>query len=68
MRSSELSEATWQKSSRSNPAGGACVEVAKVTEVSAVRDSKAPKGGTLKFGHGVFGAFLTGIKSGRFEN
>ena len=68
MRSAELSEAIWRKSSRSNPAGGACIEVAKVAEVAAVRDSKASEGGTLTFGHGVFGAFLTGIKAGRFEN
>ena len=68
MRSSELSEATWQKSSRSNPAGGACVEVAKLPEVTAVRDSKAPEGDVLAFDRAAFGAFLTGIKSDRFEN
>ena len=66
MRSSELSQATWRKSSRSNPNGGACVEVATAVDVSAVRDSKDPEGGFLAFGHGAFGAFLTGIKSGRF--
>ena len=58
----------WRKSSRSNPNGGACVEVAQVSEVAAVRDSKDPEGGVLAFGHGVFGGFLTGIKSGRFES
>lgn len=68
MRSCELSEATWQKSSRSNPAGGACVEVAQVTEGTAVRDSKDPGGGFLAFGHDAFGAFLTGIKAGRFQS
>lgn len=68
MRSAELSEAIWRKSSRSNPAGGACIEVAKVAEVAAVRDSKAPEGGILAFGHGTFGVFLTGIRAGRFEN
>lgn len=68
MRPSELSEATWQKSSRSNPAGGACVEVAQVTEGAAVRDSKDPAGGFLAFDHGAFGAFLTSIKSGRFRS
>lgn len=67
MLNPDLSDVTWRKSTRSSGGAGNCVEVAKVTEVSAVRDSKDPEGGFLAFGHGAFGAFLTGIKSGRFE-
>jgi hypothetical protein len=53
MRASDLSRATWRKSSYSNGTGGSCVEVAVLTAEDehdiAVRDSKDPHGPALTF-------------------
>ncbi|NDU71183.1 DUF397 domain-containing protein [Actinomadura sp. DSM 109109] len=43
----DLSTAVWRKASRSSNNGGNCVEVARVGEVVAVRDSKDPDGPKL---------------------
>ncbi|MEU8119623.1 DUF397 domain-containing protein [Spirillospora sp. NPDC049024] len=43
----DLSTAVWRKASRSSNNGGNCVEVARVDEVVAVRDSKDPDGPKL---------------------
>jgi hypothetical protein len=60
----ELSRAVWRKSARSNN-GGACVEVAtNLPAVVAVRDSKDPDGGVLRFGPDEWTAFLEGIRTG----
>jgi len=40
-------EVRWRKSSRSNGAGGECVEVAVITEGVGVRDSKNAAGPML---------------------
>ncbi|WP_329105606.1 DUF397 domain-containing protein [Micromonospora sp. NBC_01699] len=46
----DLSRARWRKSTRSNTAGGNCVEVAdNLSGVVAVRDSKDPSGPALIF-------------------
>ncbi|QFG22074.1 DUF397 domain-containing protein [Actinomadura sp. WMMB 499] len=42
-----LSEAVWIKASRSNESGDACVELAKLSSVVAIRDSKDPEGPML---------------------
>ncbi|SDD22386.1 DUF397 domain-containing protein [Actinokineospora iranica] len=57
MNSKDLADARWFKSSRSN-GQGACVEVAFVADVAAMRDSKNPAGGALGFGPHAWGAFL----------
>ncbi|MDL4772048.1 MULTISPECIES: DUF397 domain-containing protein [Thermomonosporaceae] len=43
----ELNNARWRKSSRSGDNGGHCVEVARVSAVVAIRDSKDPGGPAL---------------------
>jgi Domain of unknown function (DUF397) len=43
----DLNDAVWRKASRSTENGGNCVEVAAVSEVVAVRDSKDPDGAKL---------------------
>ncbi|MFC4055348.1 DUF397 domain-containing protein [Actinomadura syzygii] len=43
----DLSRARWRKSSYSNGGEGACVELASLPGLIAVRDSKDPDGPTL---------------------
>ncbi|MDL4775301.1 MULTISPECIES: DUF397 domain-containing protein [Thermomonosporaceae] len=43
----DLSDATWRKASRSGENGGNCVELAGLSGVVAVRDSKDPDGPKL---------------------
>ncbi|TDB85443.1 DUF397 domain-containing protein [Actinomadura sp. KC216] len=43
----DLTNATWRKASRSTSNGGACVEVARVDNTIAIRDSKNPNGPKL---------------------
>ncbi|WP_338598511.1 DUF397 domain-containing protein [Saccharopolyspora sp. SCSIO 74807] len=40
MNTSDFTQATWRKSSRSGGDGGACVEVATIPAATGVRDSK----------------------------
>ncbi|GAA2224075.1 DUF397 domain-containing protein [Streptomyces nogalater] len=66
MRATDLSHATWRKSSYSNSDGGNCVEVADgIPSVVPVRDSKAPARGTLLFRADAWAAFVDGIKPER---
>jgi hypothetical protein len=61
----DLSRAAWKKSSFSNGQGGACVEIAtNLPAVVAVRDSKNPDGGVLRFGPDEWKTFLEGIRTG----
>lgn len=60
--SKDFRESRWVKSSRSNGNGGACVEVALVSELAGVRDSKDRDGGTLIFNREQWSAFLAGVK------
>ncbi|GCB48101.1 DUF397 domain-containing protein [Streptomyces sp. NL15-2K] len=64
MRVIDLTDATWRKSSYSNPDGGACVEVAdNLPSVVPVRDSKAPAKGTLVFNTAAWGYFVGAVKA-----
>lgn len=68
MPAPDFSDARWRKSSRSNGGGGACVEVAQVTDTTGVRDSKL--GSTspiLPFTNEAWTAFLSEVKSGRLD-
>jgi hypothetical protein len=64
----DLAEAAWRKSSRSNGNGGDCVEVADLPDGSrAVRDSKDRSGPTLLFTPSEWQAFVEGVKLGEFD-
>jgi hypothetical protein len=52
----------WRKSSRSNDSGGNCVEVATLSDHVLIRDSKAPKGGTLAVSPAEWRAFLDSVR------
>ncbi len=67
VRSSELSHATWRKSSRTNDGGdGACVEVTGLGDEVALRDSKNPSGPVLAITRAEWRVFLGGIRTGEF--
>ncbi|WP_026412226.1 DUF397 domain-containing protein [Actinomadura oligospora] len=57
--------ATWRKSSYSGGSGGECVEVADLTAVVGIRDSKDSGGPRLTLGTAQFGALVQVLKSGR---
>ncbi|MFK3985291.1 DUF397 domain-containing protein [Micromonospora sp. NPDC050397] len=61
----DLSRARWRKSTRSNTAGGGCVEVAgNLPGVVAVRDSKDPFGPVLTFAPEAWRGFVGQAKQG----
>lgn len=61
----DLSDVSWRKSTRSGQQG-ACVEVAGLGGVIAVRDSKNPDGPALVFGRRAFSGLLNDVRSGHF--
>ena len=61
----DLTGATWRKSTRSGSTGGNCVEVAAgLPGVVAVRDSKDPAGEILLVSPAAFAAFTARVKIG----
>ncbi len=63
----DLSQARWNKSTRSGPNCDNCVEVAFVGGAVALRDSKNPTGPALIFTPGEWDAFVEGAKDGEFD-
>jgi hypothetical protein len=59
-------QTTWRTSSFTD--GMNCVEVAKIGDNVALRDSKDPAGPVLHFTHGEMLAFLRGAKAGEFDD
>jgi Domain of unknown function (DUF397) len=59
----DLTGARWRTSSRSG-GGQNCVEVARSTTWSAIRDTKNREAATLTFDAATFDAFLSHIKAG----
>lgn len=57
----------WQKASASFDKG-ACVEVARLGDGIAVRDSKRPEDGWLNYTTAEWAAFLDGVKKGEFDH
>lgn len=57
----------WQKA-KGSLANGACVEVAPVNGMVAIRDSKAPTGPILTYTPAEWQAFLNGVKQGEFDH
>lgn len=65
MRSIDLSNITWRKSSYSNSDGGECIEVSNdLPALTPVRDSKNPQGPALLFGTSAWASFVTAVKTG----
>lgn len=61
----DLTNATWRKSSFSNPEN--CVQVALVDGGVAVRDSKNPNRAPLLFDNCEWRAFVRGAAAGEFS-
>ncbi|GHE87268.1 MULTISPECIES: DUF397 domain-containing protein [Actinomycetes] len=63
----DLSGVAWRKSSRSQNGSANCVEVANLSGVTGVRDSKNPSGPALVFAPAAFTAFIGAVKTGRLD-
>ncbi|RMI32389.1 DUF397 domain-containing protein [Nocardia stercoris] len=63
-----LSGVGWRKSTFSNPSGN-CVELAELANgLVAVRNSRDPEGAVLVYTRPEIDAFLSGAKSGEFDD
>jgi hypothetical protein len=66
MDSRGISCAVWRRSSYSDNNGGQCVELASLPQrVVAVRDSKVPERGHLRFGAEQWNAFARAMLGGQ---
>lgn len=67
MNAPNLSTVQWRKSSHSGTTGGECVEVAGLSSVVAMRDSKSPDGHVHTFGRAAFRTLMQQIRAGRHD-
>jgi hypothetical protein len=67
MPSTGPSRTTWRKSTRSNGAGGNCIEIADLAVGIGVRDSKAPEAGHLTYALEAWAGFITRAKAGHYD-
>lgn len=67
MNTPDLSSARWRKSTRSGHEGGDCVEVAAVSPMVAIRDSKDAGGPVLAVTRPAFRAFIGLIRAGHHD-
>ncbi|MEU0119232.1 DUF397 domain-containing protein [Streptomyces bobili] len=69
MRSSDLTAASWRRSSYSNQDGGACLEVSDDLTAAAVpvRDSKVSDGPVLVFRAPGWASFVSAVRDGRLK-
>jgi uncharacterized protein DUF397 len=63
----DLASAQWRKSTHSGSGGGECVEVAALSSIVAVRDSKNPDGFTLTFDAACWRAFTHRVKNNEHD-
>ncbi|WP_301175361.1 DUF397 domain-containing protein [Actinomadura geliboluensis] len=63
----DLPAVKWRKASRSAHEGGNCVEIASVSRVVAVRDSKDPEGPKLAFTSAEWRAFARRVTAGAHD-
>lgn len=66
----ELAGIQWQTSTRSQSAGGQCVEAGPLADGSgrvAVRHSRHPEGSVIVYTRAEWIAFLAGAKDGEFD-
>jgi hypothetical protein len=61
----DFSLAEWRKSDRSNDNGGQCVEVAKVDDWAAIRDSKNQDGPLIAVPQSGWQAFHSALAADR---
>ncbi len=57
----------WRRSLRCGPNSTACVEVATLTGVVAVRDSKQSHGPALTVEPDAWAEFVTGLRAGAYD-
>lgn len=57
----------WRKA-QSSIGNGACVELAPIDGMVAIRDSKDPDGPILRYTAAEWHAFLDGAKNGEFDD
>jgi hypothetical protein len=68
MNQTDLSRASWHKSTFSNGQGGNCVEVAhNLPGIVAVRDSKDRNGPVLTLTASEWLAFVSSVQDGEFD-
>jgi Domain of unknown function (DUF397) len=60
----DLSSATWRKSTRSAGGGSNCIEIAHLSGLIAIRDSKNSHGAMLIFSPAAFQHLADRLKSG----